>query len=298
MFRTIFAFALLPLPLAALTLELPGAPEITAQETAAVGVLNVPTAAWNGTQVPGIKIPGALTQAAYQSDTVFRPDRIAASILPQLQDQGYELTLMCADTQCGGYDFRFALPVLAPPGMYVDIGNFVFIAARKGDDTAAWVLISNSLAQSHVQITTVAPPGEATVATSVVEQPVPQDLAQSLDAYGHFILADLTFQTGSSQLDGTRFASLQQLADYLSANPKRTIALVGHTDAVGSLAGNIALSKRRATAVRTLLLQTYGVADDRVAAEGMGYLSPVTTNTTDTGRKQNRRVEVIVTSTE
>ena len=44
------------------------------------------------------------------------------------------------------------------------------------------------------------------------------------------------------------------LADWLAADPARRIALVGHTDASGGLAANIALSKQRAEAVRQALL--------------------------------------------
>jgi outer membrane protein OmpA-like peptidoglycan-associated protein len=84
----------------------------------------------------------------------------------------------------------------------------------------------------------------------------------------------------------------------LRANPNLQVALVGHTDSAGSLEGNIGLSKRRARAVRQRLINAHGVRADQLAAEGMGYLSPVGSNLTEVGRNANRRVEVIVTSTE
>jgi OOP family OmpA-OmpF porin len=123
-------------------------------------------------------------------------------------------------------------------------------------------------------------------------------LAQALDGQGYFILEDLVFQTGSSELGDDAFSSLSTLADYLNANPSRTVALVGHTDSEGSLAGNIALSKKRARSVVKRLISDLGVNKTQLSAEGNGFLSPRASNLTEDGRAQNRRVEVIVTSTQ
>jgi outer membrane protein OmpA-like peptidoglycan-associated protein len=87
------------------------------------------------------------------------------------------------------------------------------------------------------------------------------------------------------------------VADWLRANPDGTVALVGHTDASGSLAANVALSERRAEAVAQVLVDSHGVDRTRISAEGVGFLSPLATNQTEEGRQKNRRVEVIVTST-
>ncbi|MDP5359491.1 MAG: OmpA family protein, partial [Paracoccaceae bacterium] len=94
------------------------------------------------------------------------------------------------------------------------------------------------------------------------------------------------------------YGSLRDLADYLLLHPDRTVALVGHTDSAGSLATNIALSKRRAGSVLERLVTVYGVARRQLEAEGMGYLAPVSSNLTEAGREANRRVEVIITSTQ
>jgi len=94
------------------------------------------------------------------------------------------------------------------------------------------------------------------------------------------------------------FTSLTELADYLKANPEKRVALVGHTDAEGSLAGNISLSKRRAASVMDRLINDLGVNPGQLEAEGIGYLAPIASNQTDDGRTRNRRVEAILVSTE
>jgi OOP family OmpA-OmpF porin len=123
-------------------------------------------------------------------------------------------------------------------------------------------------------------------------------MAPRLTSIGRAVLDDLSFVPGSSDLADGPYASLETLAAFLRANPNLKIALVGHTDSAGSLEGNISLSKRRASAVRELLINDFDIPSSQLAAEGMGYLSPVDSNLTETGRDANRRVEAIVTSTD
>jgi outer membrane protein OmpA-like peptidoglycan-associated protein len=69
------------------------------------------------------------------------------------------------------------------------------------------------------------------------------------------------------------------------------IEVAGHTDSTGADAYNQQLSERRANAVAAYL-RTRSVLADRVITVGMGEGRPVASNDTDTGRQQNRRVEL------
>ena len=104
------------------------------------------------------------------------------------------------------------------------------------------------------------------------------------------------FDTGSDALDPGRYESLARLAAFLGEHPAMVVALVGHTDSIGGLEQNISLSKRRAESVKARLTGTYGIAPERVQAEGMGYLAPVASNLTPEGREANRRVEAVLLS--
>lgn len=86
---------------------------------------------------------------------------------------------------------------------------------------------------------------------------------------------------------------LGQVADALLATKERNIVIEGHTDAQGSDAHNLELSQRRADAVRTFLIQR-GYTAGLVRAVGVGEAQPLADNTTDEGRANNRRVELIV----
>jgi len=90
--------------------------------------------------------------------------------------------------------------------------------------------------------------------------------------------------------------ALERLAAFLKDQPTVRIALVGHTDSVGSLQPNIALSRSRAAAVRDRLIEIYDIPPAQIEAEGMGYLAPVASNLTAQGREDNRRVEAVLLS--
>jgi OOP family OmpA-OmpF porin len=87
---------------------------------------------------------------------------------------------------------------------------------------------------------------------------------------------------------------LKELAAFFAKRNDIRLVLVGHTDSVGALDFNIALSKRRAASVRMRLLDVYGLDASRIEAEGNGYLAPIKSNLDSAGRSANRRVEVVV----
>ena len=101
-----------------------------------------------------------------------------------------------------------------------------------------------------------------------------------------------------ARLDKASFASLQALGAYLIRHSDQSIALVGHTDSSGSHEANLDLSKQRAEAVRTMLLDQFPlISPTRVGCEGIGYFSPLASNAAQEGREINRRVEVILVPT-
>lgn len=302
--------ALWPVAASALTLDLPQGARMTLEETSPLASYAVPVAPWNGEEVPAQVVEGALSVAAWRVESgALTTLQVLRPLREQLSAQGFDLVFECAGARCGGFDFRFNTRVLPAPEMLVDLGDFRFVTGLRdveGRAEAVTLLVSRSRGAAFVQIAHVAPEGAArsTVSgTAPVPGSVPArgpqgPLGEALERAGHVILADLTFETGSSRLGEGRFQSLEALAAYLDTNPSRRVALVGHTDSVGSLDGNIALSKRRAAAVADRLVADYGVNRGQIDAEGMGYLSPIASNLSAEGREANRRVEVVLISTE
>ncbi len=107
---------------------------------------------------------------------------------------------------------------------------------------------------------------------------------------------DVTFPTGSDQVDPNFYPALREVARSLNAHPDSTVRVVGHTDNVGSEAYNRQLSVDRALSVARILIR-YGVSSTRITYSGRGFSEPITSNSTASGRAMNRRVEVIITPT-
>jgi outer membrane protein OmpA-like peptidoglycan-associated protein len=108
-------------------------------------------------------------------------------------------------------------------------------------------------------------------------------------------LGDVLFETGRAELKPGAVAKLDQLVSFLRTYPERTVTIEGHTDNVGSEDLNMDLSQRRADTVRGYLMRQ-GVDTSRITATGMGESMPVATNSTEAGRQQNRRVEIVISN--
>jgi OOP family OmpA-OmpF porin len=121
-----------------------------------------------------------------------------------------------------------------------------------------------------------------------------QNIATTFANAGTISLEGLDFNSGSTTLGEGPFSILSELADYMRQNPQSQIVLVGHSDAIGGLEGNIEISKQRAEAVRQRLISKYGIPKSRITAQGIAYLSPRSSNQTEEGRERNRRVEAVI----
>jgi OOP family OmpA-OmpF porin len=112
-----------------------------------------------------------------------------------------------------------------------------------------------------------------------------------VDTNGCSLRANLKvfFDTNSAVLKTESFAELDNMARFLADVPAARGVVEGHTDNVGADAYNLALSQRRADAVRKYLIDK-GVAADRLQTKGLGETQPEADNATADGRAQNRRV--------
>ncbi|WP_372882917.1 OmpA family protein [Psychromonas sp.] len=99
------------------------------------------------------------------------------------------------------------------------------------------------------------------------------------------------FATGSYELSGSIFQTLNGVAKILNEYPKSSLRIIGHTDSVGSSESNLTLSERRAESVGEYLIRQ-NVKSGRLSTTGYGERRPIATNDTAAGRAANRRVEI------
>lgn len=299
---------------AQLTFEFPGPSAATFSEDSDFAAHNLPIGPFIDGEIETLIAEGALSRAVWRiSNSNGSSLSVIDTLRQQAEQMGFELLFECDTQKCGGFDFRFGIDVVPEPMMHVDLGDFRFLSAQRlGDAVPEYVslLVSRSAEFAFVQMTRIGSAEPVSLDLNSVEpekaiRPLPRSVTQeanlaadaiadNLDQNGSVALDDLVFPTGSSQLGRGDFASLEQLATYLTRNPSARIVLVGHTDAVGSLDSNIALSRKRAASVRNRLIRSHNVPSNRISAEGVGFLTPRASNSSDDGRALNRRVEAVL----
>ncbi|MEO0391397.1 MAG: OmpA family protein [Pseudomonadota bacterium] len=285
-------------------LTLPSNARQTATRDSAADSYAAPVAAFADGTVPSVILEGTVTREAWRiASPGLTTLQVLGPLRTQLQAAGYEVILDCDQRSCGGFDFRFAVEALPAPNMYVNVRAFRFLTAIRGPQAApqeaVTLFVSTTQTAAYIQIIQAgqtAARARSAAGDAPVPSPGASGFGDQLLAQGHIVLEGLTFATGGAALGDGPFDAMAALAAFLQANPGLQIALVGHTDSVGSLDGNIALSRSRARAVRTRLIDTYGIDPGRIQAEGMGYLAPVASNLEEAGRQANRRVEAVLLS--
>lgn len=305
--RSLCVTAALPASAQTLTFSFPAPATQTFAQSEALTSYALPVGPFKEGGMQTLLIEGEVHQTAWSLQAKgLTTLQILAPLRDQLAAAGYTVLFECETFACGGFDFRFGTNIAAEPAMHVDLGDYRYLAAKrmgpKGPSHLA-LMVSRSSTLGFVQLTEV---GEVTATTAplvAAEAPVikateaiadTSPLADGLAKRGSVALDDLIFASGAAELDPGEYASLEALADYLRANPAAQVALVGHTDASGALAGNIALSKQRAESVRSWMLDSYAIPTDQIVAKGVGYLAPRDSNLTEQGLTRNRRVEVML----
>ena len=104
---------------------------------------------------------------------------------------------------------------------------------------------------------------------------------------------NITFDTNKSTIKPNFYNTLAKVAQTLTEDNKSAILVTGYTDNTGNDSINIPLSQARAQAVASYLAGK-GVPTSRINAQGQGAQNPIASNSTASGREQNRRVEISV----
>lgn len=113
-------------------------------------------------------------------------------------------------------------------------------------------------------------------------------VAPELEVGESVTLENVFFQTGKYSLLEISIVELDKVVEMMQKHPSMRIELGGHTDNVGNEAANQKLSEQRAKAVYDYLA-SHGVDASRMTYKGYGQTKPVADNTTEEGRRQNRR---------
>ena len=274
-------------------LELPYSARLVLSDETDVKNISVEISAWD--REKGISrrdFRGRTTTKVFQIDgTSLTLDQMLQPIITHLNDKQFSIELYCNTNVCGGFNFRKNLTVSNPPFMLVNVANYSVITAVK--NSSAISLVASKLGNTiYLQILSIGTTNNDLILQD--QKPLKDNYSSKLKQDGAIVLDDLIYRSGSADLGPGPFESLSALANFLKVTPGSSIILVGHSDAIGELRKNIELSRNRAQAVVDRLIKDYGIDQSRISAQGIGFLSPKTNNSTEKSRKKNRRVEAIL----
>ena len=120
-----------------------------------------------------------------------------------------------------------------------------------------------------------------------------EDLRSLLLKNGKFSTTGIYFDTAAATVKKESYGILLDIANMLRDNSDITVQIVGHTDNQGAEDYNQILSENRAKAVKQILVEEFGINEDKLQFMGKGEVEAVDDNTTEKGRANNRRVEFI-----
>jgi outer membrane protein OmpA-like peptidoglycan-associated protein len=236
------------------------------------------------------RLEGRVTRIAYRTKPGPSILEVSRNFETQLAKAGFT-TLLACDTDAGGaIPFTEAVDALPVPQMWVDGFNYHYYAGRKEDggrEIYASVLVSQNNQDITAQLT-IAELGA--IENKMVDAAA---MAKGLGETGHIALYGIYFDTDKATLKPESRPTLEQIAKLLTTQPQLNVFIVGHTDNQGAYDYNVDLSRRRAEAVAAELARSYRIAPARLRTAGVGFLAPVGSNASDSGRALNRRVELV-----
>jgi outer membrane protein OmpA-like peptidoglycan-associated protein len=110
---------------------------------------------------------------------------------------------------------------------------------------------------------------------------------------GRYVTHGILFDVDSDRIKPDSAATIKMIASGMQANADVNFLIEGHTDSTGDAAHNMDLSKRRAEAVKSVLVSQFGIEAGRLTTAGLGASKPVASSSTPQGKAENRRVEIV-----
>lgn len=133
----------------------------------------------------------------------------------------------------------------------------------------------------------------ASMDTGMIKVVQADELSRDLDARGRTNIYGILFDFDKADIRPESQPQIQQIAELLKRSPNLRLDVVGHTDNQGGAAYNLRLSDMRAFAVVAELATRHGIDRTRLNPLGRGLEQPVASNADESGRAQNRRVELV-----
>lgn len=243
----------------------------------------------SGKETTGIPLQGKVTKILYSLPKDRSILEIFSNYEMAMKNAGAEILYTC-DQKKRECAKQYAGPTLQKAaglqGVMNTSGRYLLARIEEGEHTA-YVALTVGQVVSDIHVVEV----KNMEADKVVIDAAA--LGNALDAKGYVVVEGIFFETDKADLKPTSADALFEMAELFATRPDLNVYIVGHTDSQGSFDHNMSLSVQRAQSVSKILIEQHDIKAGRMKAYGVGPLAPTSTNNSDVGRAQNRRVVLV-----
>ncbi len=237
------------------------------------------------------KVEGKITRIVYRVPPGSASLEVFRNFEARIGEAGYETVFSGGPGEIRPYEFRYKHPVeiLEKISMSDEIHYLAVKKTAGGAEVYLSLLVSPHSGGDGLRVRLIAAETKAMEMRMVGAEKMRLDIGET----GKVALYGIYFDHDKAVIQPESKPALDEIAKLLGAAGSLKLIVVGHTDNAGGLDYNVDLSRRRAKAVVDALIAGYGIAQNRLRSEGVGYLAPAASNDTEEGRALNRRVELV-----
>ena len=211
-------------------------------------------------------VEGRVTRLSYAYPPETSLVHISRNFEQALEEAGFEIRLSCDEDDCGGINYD--VEPFGNSGSWASRFDYRYVMGTRTNAEAVvhatlFASMNNNNAFSVVTVTE-----EEAMTFRMIDAAAMQ---AEVSETGRVALYGIRFDTDEATIRPESEPTLAEMAAFLSANPDLQVVIVGHTDNQGAMDYNLALSARRAEAVRNALASVHGIAADRMAHAGAGF---------------------------
>lgn len=182
-------------------------------------------------------------------------------------------------------------------GMRVEVERYRINDAvgNKGDiDLASIGLLYRFGRASHAPAAYTPTPEPVAYTPEPYVAPIPVIVPVAARTQQYCTILDIQFEIDKDDIQREESERFAVIGTFLAKYPDTTVVIEGHTDNIGASDHNLALSKRRAESVVNYLVENNHIDRSRLTAVGFGDTRPIADNSTEEGKRQNRRINAVV----
>ena len=266
--------------------------------------LVVPTGRWDGDEIESSEtMEGEVIRMSYTfEDDSISTLRVKRSYLQALEERDFEILYAASGGELSGGEGRtffvhgsdlFTRGARDCCRLHTGDRDVRYIAARSADGSVL-VGISAFNARRVGTAVSLAVVTADEMDDAMEHRPLSADeMEAGLVEQGRIAVQNILFGFDSDEILPESAEALDTIAGLMNDRPDLRLVVVGHTDSIGDFDYNLRLSMDRATAVVDALVNEHGISSERLRPAGAGMIAPATTNRTEAGRAENRRVELV-----